>query len=211
MKTLIFALSLLVLPTLCQAAPVEKKVEQKTENNPFSDNYEVLQGRERSKKPIVTEMYSVYCGGCFVWEKEKITELKSKLKAKKIPFEQGHVTFMGKYGEQATKALAVAMHTNHYDKLKELMFNRIHKQRKDWSSEADFFATLQAAGMTEKDYKDYQNSVFVLKNRKDWRGIQGAIHAVPSFIVNNKYLIKSQGLKSIDEFVALIEHLIKQP
>ena len=209
MKTLMLALSLLLIPAFGQAAPVTKDV--KKDKDPFRDNYEVLEGRTKSKTPMVTEMFSVYCGGCYMWEQKTLPELKGKLKEKKIPFEQGHVSFMGKYGEQATKAMAVALHTNHYDELKTLMFERIHKSRKDWSSDADFFATLKSAGISEKVYKDYQNSVFVLKSLQDWGELQKSIQAVPSFIVNNKYLIKSQGLKSNEQFIELIEYLIKQP
>lgn len=207
MKTLLLALSLIILPTALQAAPVKKEEQKKT----FAENYEILEGKTRSKTPLVTEMYSIYCGGCYMWEQKTLPELKEKLAQKNIPLQQGHVNFMGKYGEQATIALAIAQHTGHYDALKKAMFERIQKQRKDWSSDADFFATLKSAGSSEQEYHQNKSSMFVLKTLSDWRELQESIKAVPSFIVNNKYLIKSQGIKSTDQFVDVIEYLLKQP
>ncbi|OED48109.1 hypothetical protein ACH42_02655 [Endozoicomonas sp. (ex Bugula neritina AB1)] len=187
-----------------------------TDNNekaghPFSENYEVLEGKKRSKTPMVTEMFSIYCGGCYMWEQRTLTELKTKLAQKNIPFQQGHVNFMGQYGEKVTIALAIAQQTQHYDALKRIMFERIQKKRKDWSSDVDFFSTLQSTGFSEEDYNRHKSSMFVLKTLSDWQELQQSIQTVPSFIVNNKYLIKSQGIKSTDQFVELIEYLIKQP
>ncbi len=207
MKTLVLALTLFFIPLITQASPVNKKQGAVS----FADHYEVLEGRARSKTPIVSEMFSVYCAGCFLWEQQRIQDLKKTLKEKKIAFEQGHADFMGRFGEQATLALAIALHTNNYHQLKQHMFERLHKQRKDWTSDSDFFATLQLAGITKKEFDLYKGSMFVQKTLADWRNLQQSLHAVPAFIVNNKYLIKPQGLKSTDDFVEVIEYLSKLP
>jgi len=208
MKAFFATLALLLLPTLSTAATVDKTASAAER---FANHYEVLEGRTRSTTPVVDEVFSVYCAGCYYWDQNIVPDLKAKLKEKKVDFEQTHASFMGRYGEKATQALAIALRSNQFDALKKQMFERIQGQRKDWSSDADFFATLQAAGMSEDTFKTNQNNMFVLATLNKWKNMQDSLSAVPSFIVNNKYLVKPEGLKGKDEFFEVVDYLLTLP
>ena len=175
-------------------------------------HYTVLSGLEPDKKPTVTELFSVYCPGCFMWESGPLTPLKEWLGANDIEFRQAHMSFMGNYARQATTALAMASGTPKYDAVKQALFNHLQVERKgDWRSDADFFATLDQAGLKESDYKSLQNSLPTMQTILGWNRYARMVNSVPAFIVNNRYLINMGSIKSHEELNNLITYLTNLP
>ncbi|MGB1271888.1 MAG: thioredoxin domain-containing protein, partial [Endozoicomonas sp.] len=165
-----------------------------------------------SSEPTVTELFSIYCGGCYRWEKKALGTLKENLAKRKIEFKQAHMFFMGKYGKQATTALAITQGTELYEPVKNALFTKIHVERTgDWKNDDDFFSTLSKAGLPRKAFEQQQNGPVALKSVLDWNRYSGNIDAVPSFLVNNRYLLKTGSIKSFDEMDQLIAWLAKLP
>ncbi|WP_257283801.1 thioredoxin domain-containing protein [Endozoicomonas sp. SESOKO1] len=174
-------------------------------------HYEVL-GLAPTPQPTVTKLFSIYCGGCYQWEKGPLIPLKSWLAQQNIEFRQVHMDFMGAYGKQASMALAMTLGTPHHDSVKQALFNRLHVERKgDWRNDKDFFLTLEAAGLKQSDFEANQNNLMVMRKVLDWKQFGDYVHAVPSFMVNNRYLINMGSLKSYDDLNALITYLTKLP
>ena len=193
MKRIILLLALLV-PVLVLAAP-EKKSEEKVEP---ASHHELI------------ELFSVYCGACYMWDQQYIPELKEKLKARNISLQQAHTPFMGKYSTQISTALAITADSERFNSLKQVLFKRIHVDRKgDWPSDKDFFASLDEAGLSEKDYNQNKNNMMVLKKISDWKKWAESVNAIPSFLLDGEHPISSKGMQNMDEFVERIEKAIK--
>ena len=176
------------------------------------EHYTVLDGLKPDNKPTVTELFSVYCPGCYMWESGPLTPLKAWLGQNDIDFRQAHMSFMGNYARQASTALAMTAGTPKYDAVKQALFNHLQVERKgDWRSDADFFATLDKAGLAESDYKSLQNSLPTMQTILVWNRYARVVHSVPAFVVNNRYLINMSSLKSHEELNNLIAHLARLP
>lgn len=175
-------------------------------------HYQVVKGLTPTARPTVTELFSIYCGGCYQWEKGPLITLKGWLDQQNIEFRQAHMNFMGAYAKQATLALAMTQGTPRHNAVKQALFNRLHMARKgDWRNDADFFQTLEKAGLKQSDFEANQNNLMVMNRVLDWNQYGEYIHAVPGFMVNNRYLINMGSLKSYDDLNALITYLTKLP
>ncbi|WP_422468429.1 thioredoxin domain-containing protein, partial [Endozoicomonas sp. ALC013] len=175
-------------------------------------HYKVVKGLAPSTRPTVTELFSIYCGGCYQWEKGPLITLKSWLSQQDIEFKQAHMNFMGAYAKQATLALAMTQGTPRHNAVKQALFSRLHVERKgDWRNDAEFFQTLEKAGLKQSDFEANQNNLLVMRTVLDWNQYGEHVHAVPGFMVNNRYLINMGSLKSHDELNALITYLTKLP
>lgn len=175
-------------------------------------HYTVLTGLTPDKTPTVTELFSVYCPGCFKWESGPLIPLKAWLTQQNIDFRQAHMSFMGNYAKQASTAMAMTQGTPKQNAVKQALFNHLQVERKgDWRSDADFFATLEKAGLTQSDYQSMQNSLTTMNTIMEWQRYARVVNAVPAFIVNNRYLINMASLKSQDDLNALITYLSSLP
>nr|MDT0251690.1 thioredoxin domain-containing protein [Endozoicomonas sp.] len=175
-------------------------------------HYEVIKGLPPFTKPTVTEFFSVYCGGCYQWEYGPLNTLKAWLGKQNFDFKQAHMTFMGNYADQASTALAITEGTPRSSAIKKALFNRIHVERKgDWKNDKEFFQSMKQAGLSEAEYQSMKNSLPVAKTRMDWKRYGKYVQSVPSFMVNNRYLINMGSLKSHDDLNALITYLNNLP
>lgn len=194
MKRIMLLLALLV-PALVLAAPV-KKPESKV---------------EPASRPELIELFSIYCGICHMWDQKYIPELKQKLRARNISFQQAHTPFMGQYSLQISTALAITADSERFDALKRILYKRIHVEKKgDWSSDKEFFASLGEAGLSEKEYNQNKNNMMVLKKLSDWKKWANSVNAIPSFLLDGKHPVSSKGVKNMDEFVERVEKAIKE-
>ncbi|WP_067519342.1 thioredoxin domain-containing protein [Endozoicomonas ascidiicola] len=182
--------------------------------SPFQEgtHYTTIEGLQASSQPAVTELFSVYCGGCYSWEYGPLNELKTWLSSQNIGFSQAHMDFMGGYAKQASTALAITQNTPQFAAVKKELFNRIHVERKgDWTNDAEFFQSMEKAGLSEADFNAKKNSLPVGMTLMQWNRYGEFVHSVPSFMVNNRYLINMGSLKSYDELNGLITYLSSLP
>lgn len=201
MKTIVLCFALLI-PSLLSAAPVSNSANKASALS-TQDNAQ--------EKPVeVVEVYSIYCGGCFYWEQSLIPELKKTFKEHNITFRQAHMAFMGKFAKEASTALAITEGTPLYDPVKAALFKRIHVDRKgDWPSGAEFFKTLEQAGLSKKEYDQNKMSPVVTKTLADWGTYAKSVKAVPTFLLNGKYPINTKGIKTAKDFMERLDSTIQ--
>ncbi|WP_087113153.1 hypothetical protein [Parendozoicomonas haliclonae] len=197
-----FAVFLYLLPVLAFAQTAVFKE---------GTHYEIIEELQASSQPMVTELFSIYCGGCYQWEYGPLGSLQAWLSGQNIGFDQVHMEFMGDYARQASTALAMTQNTPQEASVKKALFGRIHEQRRgDWGSEKEFYQTLEQAGLTKADYDKKKRSLATRKRLMAWNRYADHVTSVPSFMVNNRYLINMGSLSSYDELHGLIAYLSKK-
>ena len=178
-------------------------------------HYEVV-GKVASAKPTVTEYFSFYCPHCFKFEfvaKEIENALPEGTK-----FAKSHVDFLrsasGDVQRSLTRAMIVADQMGAKHKIVDAIFNRIHKERKVFSGEADIRALFAANGLDVKKFDrlntsfDVMEAAIKMKEAQDDLSKRQVLTSVPTFIVNNKYKILSAELRSVADYNSLVEFLL---
>jgi len=197
----VFALfmSLVILPLTAHAANFEE-----------GNQYQVIK-QTATKTPEVTEYFSFYCPHCKDFE-PYINDLKAQL-PDNVKFNKNHVDFMGEgRGKMLTKAYAAAELLEVEDKFTELLFNSIHVQHKHNYSENDLLDIFEQAGADRKEADSVLQSFAVsgiasqMKRNTEVSGIRG----VPTVIINGKYQINRGKLKTEQEFLDLVNFLVKK-
>ncbi|MRI31524.1 hypothetical protein EOPP23_00775 [Endozoicomonas sp. OPT23] len=168
---------------------------------------------QKSEKPTLTEVYSVYCDHCYKWEqKGMIQSIQNEMIKKKVDFEQAHIAFVANYGDKISKALLAAGKTGEKKAVKDTLFSALHEDKiGDWKSDDQFFATLAKAGLTREEFQKGVSSKDIQKKFKLWEAYEKAVTSTPSFVVNGKYVIKTESLESFEQFYALIDYLLVRP
>jgi thiol:disulfide interchange protein DsbA len=173
-------------------------------------HYQVVKQRATAT-PQVMEFFSFYCGHCANLE-PFIINLKANL-ADNVTFKKNHVNFLGQeMGAQLTRAYAAAEMLQVEDKVAELLFAQITKQRKAINGEQDILAIFEQAGIAPQEAQSALQSFPVngLAAQMKRNTETFAIRGVPTLIVNGKYKVNTGALKSEEEFIALIDFLSKK-
>ena len=197
----IFALflGLILLPFTAQALEYKE-----------GTHYEVVKQRA-TESPEVMEFFSFYCGHCAKFE-PLIANLKANL-ADDVKLKKNHVNFLGKeMGPQLTRAYAAAQILQVEDKVAELLFERIHTQRKTVNGEEGILAIFEKAGVSQEEAKSALQSFPVsgLASQMKRNTETFAIRGVPTVIVNGKYKVNTGSVRSEEEFIALVDFLTKK-
>lgn len=195
-KVFTLLIGLFLLPLSIQAADFKE-----------GTHYTVI-SQTVTEKPEVLEFFSFYCPHCFKFE-PLIKTLKQNL-PQEIKIKKNHVNFLGKeMGAKLTHAYAAAELLGIEDTVSTIIFNRLHTQRKAIVSDQDIIDIFVQAGATEAEAKSAMVSFPVngiaaqMKRNTESYKIRG----VPTLIVNGKYQVKSNSVKSEKEFVALVNYL----
>ena len=174
-------------------------------------HYGIISGFRKSEKPEVREAFSVYCPACYQWDLSIVGDLEDKLESRDIPFAQAHVAFMGKYADKINQALAITKGTEKYQPVKKAMFKALQDDRiGDWKNDDDFFKMLSEAGLSKREFTFGINDPAVRERMNNWSELERSVRSVPSFIVNNKYIINLSSIQSFDEFYSLIDYLLEK-
>lgn len=200
MKKVFVLLAGLLLTPLLQAAPLFKE----------NVNYEVVR-QATTPQPEVMEYFSWFCPHCYQFE-PLMEELKTKL-PENVAFKQTPVAFLGgDMGPELQRAYAVADLLKVLDKVSPAMFNAIHVERKAPANRADVRAIFEKAGVDGKDFDGSVDSFAVTGMVAQYDRNTGSfnIRGVPSVIVNGKYLVKTEGIKSKEEYFSLIQFLLEK-
>lgn len=174
------------------------------------EHYKVLD-LEASKKPTVTEYFSFFCPHCNTFE-PIIQQLKAQL-PKDTKFQKVHVSFMGgSMGAPMSRAYATMVVLKAEDKMIPVMFNRIHNMRKPPQNEQELRQIFLDQGIDAKKFDAAFKGFAVdsMARRFDKQFEQSGLTGVPAVIVNNKYLVEAQGLKTIDEYFELVNFLVSK-
>jgi protein dithiol oxidoreductase (disulfide-forming) len=174
------------------------------------DNYTVLD-QPKSETPLVTEFFSLYCPHCFQFE-PMVKTLKTKL-PDNAKFQKMHVSFMGgTMGKVMSQAFATSVILGVEDKMVTAFFNRIHTMKKKPNNEAEVRQMFIDEGVSAAEFDGAFSSFAVnsMVSRYNKSFSDAKLTGVPAVVVNNKYVIKSNGLKSADEYYELVDFLLKK-
>ncbi|WP_240221772.1 thiol:disulfide interchange protein DsbA/DsbL [Rheinheimera hassiensis] len=198
MKKILFALALFLNTGFTYAS------ETFNEN----EHYKVLE-IPISASPKVVEFFSYYCPFCYNFE-PIVAELKQALPAgitvQKIP-----VSFHGgKMAPTIQRAHAMAVSLTVEEQFTPLLFTQIHQQRQPPADRAALKALFNKAGINGKQFDANFDSMPVTAMVADFDQAieQAAVRSVPSFIINDKYLVNISAVSSQQQFNALINHLL---
>ncbi|EKO3418898.1 thiol:disulfide interchange protein DsbA/DsbL [Vibrio fluvialis] len=174
------------------------------------EQYKVL-NLEPSSKPSVTEYFSFYCPHCNAFE-PIISQLKTKL-PEGVKLQKNHVSFMGgDMGKSMSKAYATMIALNVEDKMIPVMFDRIHNLRKPPKNDAELRQIFVDEGVDGAKFDAAFNGFAVdsMVRRFDKQFQESGLTGVPSVVVNNHYLVQAQGIKTMDEYLDLVNYLLSK-
>ncbi|USD67939.1 thiol:disulfide interchange protein DsbA/DsbL [Vibrio sp. SCSIO 43136] len=173
------------------------------------DHYQVLNG-PKSSKPIVTEYFSFYCPHCKDFE-PIFAQLKTKLDPN-VKVQKVHPSFMGgSMGLPMSKAYATMVALKVEDKMIPVMFRQIHDYKQPPKDEAAIRQLFIDNGIDGKKfdgaYKGF--NVDSMQKRFDKAFQSAGLRGVPSVIVNDKYLVVTNNIQSLDQYFELVTYLTK--
>ena len=171
-----------------------------------------------SDEPKVTEFFSFYCGHCFAFEPLAKT-LRANSEIAGYKFEKSHVDFlpMAEKDQQfmLSKALVIAEKLERVDIIDEI-FKQIHVNRKAPQGVEDVSKIFSDSGISNEKFTDLFDSFTVIQKAQEMVESQayfnqiGVLKGVPTFIVNEQYVIRPEGFKGIktyEEFFEKVEEL----
>ena len=164
------------------------------------EHYKVLD-LEASKKPMVTEFFSFYCPHCYKFE-GVIKYLKADL-PKSASFQKVHVAFMGNnMAVPMAKAYATMIALDAEESMVPAMFAQIHEKQQTPKNEAELREIFIDNGIDAKKFDAAYNSFAVnsMQKRFDKEFDQSTLTGVPGVLVNNKYIVKPDQIKSYEEY-----------
>ncbi|WP_445776914.1 thiol:disulfide interchange protein DsbA/DsbL [Shewanella sp.] len=175
-------------------------------------------------EPKVTEFFSFYCHNCFNMESQYLPEIKKGLD-KRVAFDSKHVDFMNSdLGTEVMRSLAVIHELDNKEALKMAMFGAIqgkdnnaghdhsaagHEHKSLINSRDDIKKVFAEFGVDAKQYDDVADSAATDKKLSLWRQqqVMYAVQSVPAFIVNDKYAINLNEMRTLDDIIGLINYL----
>ncbi|MDF0533207.1 DsbA family protein [Shewanella yunxiaonensis] len=168
-----------------------------------------------SATPKVSEFFSFYCPHCYHMSQKYLPFIKANLKPG-VTFESKHVDFMNSaLGTEVMKSLAVMEQLGLESQLLPEMFKAIQgptpgeQFKSTVNSRDDIKAVFAKAGVDAAKYDATADSSAVNDTIKLWRQQQNdfRIDSVPTFIVNDKYMINLSEMHSIKDLVDIINYL----
>lgn len=181
----------------------------------------------KSKLPVendtLIKVFSYACPFCYKYDKSITPKVFEK--TKNLKYEPFHLKTKGEFGETTSKILAVLIAIDEkngvellddkskFKKAKFEIYRSLHDKKQKWSDKQAFIKQiLKSADISEDEYNNMLETTKVQKILKKWDMAYdiAKIQGVPAFVVNGKYLIYTQNIKSIDEMVKLIEFLQKK-
>jgi thiol:disulfide interchange protein DsbA len=174
-------------------------------------HYEVI-AEKASARPKVQEVFSYWCPACNAFE-GLVPQIKKGL-PEGVPFEKIHVNFNGSTSKEtqnhATAVMLAAKALKTDAQFNRALFSAIHQQRKNIVNKDDLLDIYaQAAGDTtklEKMMNSFGIRSQVAKNDKIAKGVR----SVPTVIINEKYQPKFTRNMKPEEYVELVNWLVKQ-
>ncbi|EKO3590310.1 thiol:disulfide interchange protein DsbA/DsbL [Vibrio metschnikovii] len=199
MKKLFALVATLILSLSAHAAQFKEGVHYKVLDLP------------KASQPSVSEYFSFYCPHCYSFE-PIIKQLKEQLPAE-VRLQKNHVSFMGgNMGKSMSKAYATMLALNVEDQMLPVMFNRIHNQRKAPKNDQELRQIFTDEGIDGAKFDAAFNGFAVdsMVRRFDKQFQDSGLTGVPAVVVNNRYLVQAQGIKTVDEYFELVNYLLTQ-
>ena len=200
MNKIIMLLVGLMMATLGHAAPLFKEGE----------HYEVVKATATAK-PEVLEFFSYFCPHCYYFE-PIMADLKKSL-PQGIELKRNPVAFLGReMGPELQRAFAVATLLDVEAKFSPVIFKKIQEERQPPQSRADIKALFESIGVAGNEYDGAVDSFAVsgLVAQFDRNTQEMNIRGVPATVINGRYLLKTESVKSTEEYKALVQYLLNK-
>lgn len=197
MKKLFTLFAALVLSVSAQAAQFKE-----------GDHYTVLDV-EKAATPVVTEYFSFYCPHCFKFE-GVVANMKKSL-PDNAKFQKVHVAFMGNnMAVPMAKSYATMVALNVEETMVPMMFKQIHMLQQAPKNEAELRQIFIDNGVDAKKFDAAYNGFAVnsMQKRFDKQFEASTLTGVPGVLVNNKYIVKPDNIKSFEEYNQLVNYLL---
>lgn len=197
MKKLITLLSSLLIALSVNAAQFEQ-----------GTHYKVLDV-EKSDQAKVTEFFSFYCPHCFKFE-PVIENLKASL-PQGAKFEKVHVAFMGSdMAVPMAKSYATMIALDVEKSMVPVMFKQIHELRDAPKDEKALRRVFIDNGIEAEAFDSAYNSFVVNSMQRgfDKQFEKSTLTGVPGVLVNDKYIVKPDQIRSFEEYNQLVNYLL---
>ena len=187
-KLLIGFLALLVVPAFAQAN--ETKFKEGV-------HYEVI-AEEGTKRPEVKEFFSYYCIHCFRFEPVAAAMKEAYPKA----FEKSHIVSHPTLRLVARGMVAAKLFKKE-EPISQSFYERIHEQKKQITSEDDLKAIFHVHGIEADKFEKAMKHPLVEKQVQEMERemMKYNITATPTFIVNGKYRIITNGFSGSKDVI----------
>lgn len=198
MKKVLLALMGVVMAFSVSAADYEDGKQYATLDKPETEHKQVI------------EFFSFYCGACFQFDQRyHISQKIKEALPEDVEYHKYHVSFMGgDIGMKLTQAWGVAMVLKVEEKVKPLIFEGVQRKR-NINTLKDIRDIFIQAGVSGEEFDSLWDS-FVVKSLLS-KQLQEAenmnLTSVPAIYINGKYMIKLDGIESIDDFVNVTKYL----
>jgi thiol:disulfide interchange protein DsbA len=178
-------------------------------------HYQVI-STTASTTPNITEFFSFYCPHCYKFE------FVAREMEKKLPpgakFQKSHVDFMrttsAETQQALSRALVIAEKFEIGHKMVDAIFKYIHKDKGNFANEGDIRKLFEDNGVDGDKFDKAMKSFTVktaakkMKKLQDDLSDQRFLSGVPMFVVNGKYKLLSKELKSMEDYLALVDFLL---
>ena len=174
-------------------------------------HYKVI-AEQASSSPQVREVFSYWCPACNAFE-TLVPQIKQGLPAN-VPFRKVHVNFNGSTNkatqDAATAAMLAAKALKVSENFNKTLFTAIHQQRKKLSSKADILAIYAEAGGDTAKLEKMMNSFGIRSQIAQNDKLTTGVRSVPTVIVNDKFQPIFTRIMKPEEYIELINWLLKQ-
>lgn len=171
-------------------------------------HYEVLD-QAKSSSPKVTEFFSFYCPHCYNFE-PVIERLKANLPVN-AKLEKVHVAFMGnKMAVPMAKSYATMVALDVEETMVPAMFKQIHELKAAPKDEQALRQIFVDYGVDGEKFDSAYNSFVVnsMQRNFDKQFKNSTLTGVPGVLVNDRYLVKTEDIRSFEEYSQLVNYLL---
>lgn len=161
-------------------------------------HYEVI-AEQGTAKPEIKEFFSFYCIHCYRFEPIAAAMKEAYPKA----FDKSHIVSHPTL-ELMARGFAAAKLFKKEEELSKAFYERIHGQNKTIESEEDLKAIFHVHGIEADKFEKAMKHPLIEKHVNDMDRDMRAynINATPTFIVNGKYRLKTEGFRDSKDFAA---------
>lgn len=184
-------------------------------------HYTVFEGAEKSEKPKLTEFFSIYCPHCYSFEKSVLPSVLPLIGD--TEFERVHVNFVGGYSKNHQRAVTMGYVLSKEKGVEkhfvDSMFESIQGKNVKVNTKQKLTDAMVGSGINKETASDivglkvkYAEAV-EMENKQEKYVNGGAVSGVPTFIVNDVYVLNFSALDKKDPLVdmaKLINYLSKK-
>ncbi|MDR3177534.1 MAG: thiol:disulfide interchange protein [Campylobacteraceae bacterium] len=179
-----------------------------------------------SNKTLI-KVFNYECNFCYKYEKMLTPSLIKQLHGI-LNFKPLHIKLRGKYGKEASELFAVLVFKDIQNNISDLTSDKslfrkaqmayysAHRGGKKETPYSDLESFLhigfKAVGISKEEFEKLKNNHEVQNILKSWNVGYEIVRFknAPVYIVNGKYLIDTQNVKSIGELASMIKELAKK-